>query len=98
MANASVISSKGQVTVPQETRIRLGLKEGDRIEFVVEGGNTIIRPVRPAENPFEAYAGALEGAFPDGVRQINARMDEMRRDKRSRPRERRRISTSLRWL
>jgi len=37
MAHSSVISSKGQVTVPQEIRIRLGLKEGDRIEFVVEG-------------------------------------------------------------
>ena len=84
MTHSSVISSKGQVTVPQEIRIRLGLKEGDRVEFVVEGGNTIIRPVRSAENPFEAYAGALEGAFPDGVREINAWVDEMRRDKRSR--------------
>ena len=84
MAHSSVISSKGQVTVPQEIRIRLGLKEGDRVEFVVEGGNTIIRPVRAAENPFEAYAGALEGAFPEGVREINAWVDEMRRDKRSR--------------
>jgi AbrB family looped-hinge helix DNA binding protein len=85
MTYSSVISSKGQVTVPQEIRIRLGLKEGDRVEFVVEEGNTIIRPVRPAENPFEPYAGALKGAFPDGVRQINAWMDEMRRDKRPRP-------------
>jgi len=84
MTHSSVISSKGQVTVPQEIRIRLGLKEGDRIEFVVEGGNTIIRPVRSAENPFEAYAGVLGGAFPDGVREINAWVDEMRRDKRSR--------------
>ena len=84
MASSSVISSKGQVTVPQEIRIRLGLKEGDRVEFVLEGGNTIMRPVRSAENPFDAYAGALEGAFPGGVREINAWVDEMRRDKRSR--------------
>ena len=84
MAHTSVISSKGQVTVPQEIRIRLGLKEGDRIEFVVEGGNTVIRPIRAAENPFEAFTGVLEGAFPDGVREINAWVDEMRRDKRSR--------------
>ena len=84
MGYSSVISSKGQVTVPQEIRIRLGLKEGDRVEFVVEGGNTIVRPIRSEENPFEAYAGALEGAFPDGVREINAWVDEMRRDKRSR--------------
>ena len=84
MAASSVISSKGQVTVPQEIRIRLGLKEGDRVEFVLEAGNTIMRPVRSAENRFDAYAGALEGAFPGGVRDINAWVDEMRREKRSR--------------
>jgi AbrB family looped-hinge helix DNA binding protein len=72
------------VTVPQEIRIRLGLKDGDRVEFVVEGGNTVIRPARSAENPFESYAGALEGAFPAGVREINAWVDELRRGKRSR--------------
>jgi antitoxin PrlF len=84
MANSSVISSKGQVTVPQEVRIRLGLKEGDRVEFVVEGGKTTMRPVRSAGNPFEAYDGVRKGAFPGGVRDINAWVDEMRRDKRSR--------------
>ena len=85
MIRSSVISSKGQVTVPQGIRIRLGLKEGDRdrVEFVVEGGNTIIRPARSAENPFEAYAGRLQGAFPGGVREINAWVNEMRRGERS---------------
>jgi len=85
MAHSSVISSKGQVTVPLEVRIRLGLKEGDRVEFVIEGGNTIMRPLRSEENPFEAYAGALAGAFPGGVREINAWVDRMRRGKGSRP-------------
>jgi len=84
MANSSVISSKGQLTVPQEIRIRLGLKEGDRVEFVVENGNTIIRPARVAENPFEAYDGMLAGAFRGGVREINFWVDEMRRDERRR--------------
>lgn len=84
MAHSSIISSKGQVTVPQEIRIRLGLKEGDRVEFVVEGDDTIIRPLRSAENPFEEYDGALGGTFPGGAREINAWVDEMRRDERSR--------------
>ena len=84
MVYSSIISSKGQVTVPQEIRIRLGLKEGDRVEFVMEGGNTIIRSLRSEENPFEAYAGALAGAFPGGVREINAWVDKMRRGKGSR--------------
>jgi len=84
MTHSSLISRKGQVTVPQEIRVRLGLKEGDRVEFVVEEGNTIIRPARSAANPFEAYAGILGGAFPGGVREINAWVDEMRREQRLR--------------
>ena len=36
MARSSTISSKGQIkTVPLEIRKRLGLKQGDRVEFVV---------------------------------------------------------------
>ncbi len=69
MAPQSTISSKGQITVPLEIRRRLGLKEGDRVEFVVEGDWTIIRPAHLAENPFEKYAGALP-AF-QSEREIN---------------------------
>jgi antitoxin PrlF len=59
MPPKSTVSSKGQITVPLEIRRRLGLKEGDRVEFVVEGERTIIRPAQPPENPFEKYAGVL---------------------------------------
>jgi antitoxin PrlF len=55
----STISSKGQITVPLEIRRRLGLKEGDRVEFVVEGEWTVIRPAQPPKNPFEKYVGVL---------------------------------------
>jgi antitoxin PrlF len=55
----STISSKGQITVPLEIRRRLGLKEGDRVEFIVEDDKTIMRPAQAPENPFEKYAGAL---------------------------------------
>ena len=58
MAPSSTLSSKGQITVPLEIRHRLGLKEGDRVEFVVEADRTVIRPERPKKNPFEAYIGA----------------------------------------
>lgn len=37
MAASTKISSKGQITVPVEVRRRLGVKQGDRVEFVVEG-------------------------------------------------------------
>lgn len=75
----STISSKGQVTVPLEIRRRLGLETGDRVEFVIEQDRTVLRPARSRENPFEKYRGIL-GTFPGGDKEINAWIDDMRRD------------------
>lgn len=77
--HTSSISSKGQVTVPQEIRVRLGLSVGDRVEFVIEGDRTIIRPFRQEENPFEKYRGAL-GRFPGGESGIKTWIEEMRNE------------------
>jgi antitoxin PrlF len=68
--HSSTISSKGQITLPQEIRNRLGLKAGDRVDFLVESGRTTIRPAGAPENPFLKYVGALP-AFA-GTKQINA--------------------------
>lgn len=76
MGRTSTVSSKGQVTIPQEIRIRLGLKEGDRVEFVVEEGKTLLRPAHDDENPFEAWVGAFP-AF-NNREEINAWISEMR--------------------
>jgi AbrB family looped-hinge helix DNA binding protein len=57
----SRISSKGQVTIPQEVRIRLGLRPGDRVEFVNEGGKTVILPERRQLHSFREYIGAAPG-------------------------------------
>jgi AbrB family looped-hinge helix DNA binding protein len=76
MSPTSTISSKGQVTVPVEVRHRLGLKEGDRVEFVSEDGKTYLRPVRGDENPFAAFVGALP-AFKT-KEEINAWLRELR--------------------
>ena len=43
MSHFSTISSKGQLTLPQEIRKRLGLETGDRVEFVIEQDRTVIR-------------------------------------------------------
>lgn len=72
------VSSKGQVTIPQEVRQRLGLQQGDKVEFVIENGVTILRPARSSENPFVAYAGAL-GSF-NGVEAVNAWVRDARDD------------------
>jgi AbrB family looped-hinge helix DNA binding protein len=78
MARSSTVSSKGQITVPIEVRHRLGLKQGDRVEFVFEDGRTVLRPSRPATNPFTAYLGALP-AF-SSLEEINAWVRDLRDD------------------
>jgi antitoxin PrlF len=78
MPPCSTISTKGQITVPIEIRRRLGLREGDRVEFVVEDGLTILRPARSADNPFEKYIGKLP-AF-ESAQAINDWVAEMRDD------------------
>ncbi|HUR36118.1 MAG TPA: AbrB/MazE/SpoVT family DNA-binding domain-containing protein [Vicinamibacterales bacterium] len=37
------ITSKGQVTIPQEIRERLGLLPNTEVEFAVKGGEAVIR-------------------------------------------------------
>jgi antitoxin PrlF len=75
----SVLTSKGQITIPQEIRRRLGLKKGDRVEFVTQKDRTVVRRAKAAENPFKKYEGIL-GGFPGGKKEINAWVREMRDD------------------
>lgn len=37
------ITSKGQVTIPQEIREKLGLHPNTEVEFAVEGGRAVLR-------------------------------------------------------
>ena len=53
MATVSV-TSKGQVSIPAEVRKRLGLHPGDRVGFIIDGGE--VRLVRK-ENRIEAAFG-----------------------------------------
>jgi antitoxin PrlF len=42
---AATLTSKGQITIPQEVRRRLNLDAGDRVEFVeLPDGDFLIRP------------------------------------------------------
>jgi AbrB family looped-hinge helix DNA binding protein len=80
---ASTISSKGQVTVPLEVRRRLGLREGDRVEFVFEDGRATIRPARGESNSFAKYVGILP-AF-RSKQEINAWVRDLRDEDAERP-------------
>lgn len=76
MNTRATITSKGQVTIPQEVRQRLGLKQGDQVVFVTENGMTVMKPARGEANPFERYAGAL-GSF-ETKDEVNAWLGELR--------------------
>lgn len=63
MGAISTISSKGQITLPQEVRQRLGVGEGDKVEFTFDGIQTVVKPVRAAVNPLAKWVGIAKGSF-----------------------------------
>jgi AbrB family looped-hinge helix DNA binding protein len=40
---ATSVTRKGQVTIPKELRQRLGIRQGSRIEFSLEGNHAVMR-------------------------------------------------------
>jgi AbrB family looped-hinge helix DNA binding protein len=67
----ATVTSKGQITIPQPVRRRLGLKTGDRVEFVYRQDGVVLRPKRL---PFEKLRGILRDL---GERRLTVReMDQ----------------------
>jgi antitoxin PrlF len=71
------VTSKGQITLPLEVRKRLGIRQGDQVEFDIGKPEIVVRPVRAVEDPFEKWRGAI-GGFPGGRKEIDAWIREMR--------------------
>lgn len=42
----SAVTRKGQVTIPVTVRKRLGLRQGDRVAFVDEDDQIVLKPVQ----------------------------------------------------
>ena len=80
----SKVTSKGQITVPLEVRKRLGVTQGDQVEFDTDKPEIVIRPVRTIDNPFRKWRGAV-GGFPCGGKEIDAWIREMRGRDPSKP-------------
>jgi AbrB family looped-hinge helix DNA binding protein len=63
------ITSKGQVTIPQEIRNRLGLLPNTEVEFEVAGDHARIRKAKPAgpsargRNAVNALRGSADGGM-----------------------------------
>lgn len=66
--------------MPLDVLTYLGLREGDRVEFLTENGVTVMRPSRGEENPFTAFAGILV-TFPGGIDNIHTWIRDLRDDK-----------------
>jgi antitoxin PrlF len=58
----STVTSKGQVTIPAEVRKHLGIKQGDRLSFVIEdqGDVHLERPRYQDVASLRGAAGSLE--------------------------------------
>lgn len=67
----SVITTKGQITIPAPVRSALGIGTGDRIEFVqLEKGSYLIVP---ATSPVSALHGILRtSSTPVSIEDMNA--------------------------
>jgi antitoxin PrlF len=72
----SVVSEKGQVTIPKLLRDRLGLRAGTELDFEEDRGRLVARKVAP-EDPVDEVYGVLEleGSVDDFIREIRGEPD-----------------------
>lgn len=77
MASATV-TSKGQITIPVEVRLEMGLDAGDRIEFV-RNGRTGHYEMIPANVSIRSLKGILpKRGKPLSIREMNELIRERR--------------------
>lgn len=58
------MTSKGQVTIPKSVRQQLGLRQGTRVTFVVEGDHAVLRPAMPQRAAPASGFGMVKVAGP----------------------------------
>lgn len=61
------LTSKGQVTIPQEIRERLGLLPQTEVEFEIDGDAVKIRPARRSTSRGDALIARMRGVAPRGL-------------------------------
>lgn len=58
----ATVTSKGQITIPKPIRQALGIKEKDRLLFLLEGDRLVLIPLR--HRPLSELFGALPATRP----------------------------------
>jgi AbrB family looped-hinge helix DNA binding protein len=53
----ATVTSKGQITLPKEIRTKLGLRQGDRVRFVIEDDGRV--RLLPAKRDISELVGIL---------------------------------------
>ena len=82
MKLVTTMTSKGQVTIPEEIRVDLGLKPGGTIRFSVEHGKVVLRKAYPSlEEDIGSLPSlglpiedAIEQAKEERARRLDAKM------------------------
>lgn len=69
----SIISAKGQITVPAPVRDKLGLAPGTPVQFELREGGVLLRKGRSGTHPVDQVFGRLRLRKP-----VDALLDEMR--------------------
>ena len=57
------VTSKGQVTIPNEIRKKLGIRTEDRVDFILDGERVIMVPVKTLRDLRGAVKATGKGAF-----------------------------------
>lgn len=57
----STITSKGQITIPKQVRDEMGLKAGDRVDFVKDRAGRMM--LRPINTDFRSLKGMIKSPF-----------------------------------
>ena len=79
---SATLTSKGQTTIPKEVRKHLGVRSGDRLDFLIQADGTVI--LRPATTHVSELKGLL---YRKGVKPVP--VEEMKKAIRKRVAERR---------
>ena len=81
--NLAKVTTKGQITIPIEIRKKLGVREGDKILFLEDGGriflmNSSLNALRTAQADF---AGAAEEAGIQSEEDLIRMLSDFRRER-----------------
>jgi antitoxin PrlF len=76
----TTVTTKGQITIPRDIRQSLGLSQGDKVLFILEGDRAVLMPL-PKGRQLSDLRGSLPATRPysshDAVRQeIQSRLGE----------------------